>query len=117
MKTYALLVAVLLVAACDPKPVEKVATYDVPTQTLTLPAPCPDWSSNSVVNYRNQNHSNYGCAVNRNLAIQVDDPHDLVRGRGNGAGDAEASATSLELYRAGKLPEPLEPQQDDGGGE
>ncbi|MDE2404494.1 MAG: CpaD family pilus assembly protein [Sphingomonadales bacterium] len=45
---------------------------------------CPDWSSNSETNLLNATHSNYGCAVNGNLAAMVANPEDLLRGAHGG---------------------------------
>ncbi len=44
------------------------------------PGPCPDWSKNSLTNYNNTDMSNFGCAYNSNLAVQVADPADLYGG-------------------------------------
>ena len=42
---------------------------------------CPDWSRTSQGNYNNDAPSNYGCAMNSNLAAMAADPEDLVAGR------------------------------------
>jgi pilus assembly protein CpaD len=61
---------------------------------------CPDWSTNRGPNYMNNTTSNYGCAVNTNLAAMVADPEDLIRGKtGDGTSDAAASAKALKMYR------------------
>lgn len=41
---------------------------------------CPDWSAKSDVNLNNATSSNYGCAVNGNLAAMVADPEHLIKG-------------------------------------
>jgi pilus assembly protein CpaD len=44
--------------------------------------------------------SNYGCAVNANLAAMVANPEDLVHGReGSGVGDARTATKAVETYR------------------
>lgn len=42
---------------------------------------CPDWSDPEFSNMNASSHSNYGCAVNSNLAAMVADPGDLSKGR------------------------------------
>jgi pilus assembly protein CpaD len=42
---------------------------------------CPNWSLPSQPNYNNRMLSNFGCAVNSNLAAMVANPEDLVHGR------------------------------------
>jgi pilus assembly protein CpaD len=51
---------------------------------------CPDWSRKSQPNLNSHTMSNYGCAMNSNLAAMVANPEDLVRGRSDG-GVADAS--------------------------
>lgn len=93
-------------------PVEKTATYDASMHAAVPPHPCPDWSHAADVNYDNSLHSNYGCAVNNNIAVQLENPRDLVKGRGSKGGfDLEGNVRTIELYRAGEIPLPLEPQQ------
>ena len=42
---------------------------------------CPNWSVPSQPNYNNRTMSNFGCAVNSNLAAMVANPEDLIHGR------------------------------------
>ena len=42
---------------------------------------CPDWSLDSSHDLDQNTSSNYGCAINRNLAAMVANPADLVRGQ------------------------------------
>ncbi len=102
----------LLTACDDYVPRDKTVQYDPAEQRLVYPHPCPDWSHNPVVNYDNSLHSNYGCAVNTNLAVQLEDPRDLHRGSGDAGPDAEITTHVITRYRAGEIPAPLEPQQD-----
>lgn len=61
---------------------------------------CPNWSVPSQPNYANRTMSNFGCAVNANLAMQVANPEDLIHGRpGNSAVDASTGAKAILLYR------------------
>ncbi len=51
----------------------------VTRSTASVPH-CPDWSANSDTNLANATSSNYGCAVNSNLAVMVANPEDLLHG-------------------------------------
>ena len=64
---------------------------------------CPNWSVPAQPNYNNRSMSNYGCAVNSNLAAMVANPTDLVHGReGTGVGDAITSAKAVSSYWSAK---------------
>lgn len=68
----------------------------------TVPG-CPDWSRQSEPNFGSHNASNYGCAINGNLAAMVADPQDLVLGRGgDSASDASTSGKAIKSYRERK---------------
>ena len=61
---------------------------------------CPDWSSRNDFNPNNGTSSNYGCAVNTNLAAMVADPEDLLRGadtQGNTV--VMSSSKAIDSYR------------------
>jgi pilus assembly protein CpaD len=62
---------------------------------------CPNWSRPSSPNYNNELMSNFGCAVNSNLAAMVANPGDLVSGRDTYAGsDARTGTRAIESYRS-----------------
>lgn len=83
----------------------------VSRKRATVPG-CPDWSTPSNPNYANASFSNYGCAVNTNLALQVADPEDLLHGkRGKSAEDAETAAKAIIMYRNWPLTA-IKPGQD-----
>ncbi|MFC0204308.1 CpaD family pilus assembly protein [Novosphingobium soli] len=50
------------------------------TRTTASVPGCPDWSAKSDFNPGNAISTNYGCAVNANLAAMVADPEDLLHG-------------------------------------
>lgn len=61
---------------------------------------CPDWSRPSQPNFNNETMSNYGCAVNANIAAMIADPQDLIHGReGSGVTDSATAARAVDLYR------------------
>jgi pilus assembly protein CpaD len=61
---------------------------------------CPNWSVPAQPNSQNRTMSNFGCAVNSNLAAMVANPQDLVYGReGSGVGDSLTSSKAIGSYR------------------
>ena len=61
---------------------------------------CPDWSRDLTNEFESNTSSNYGCAVNRNLAAMVANPADLVRGApGTETTDAAVSYKAIDTYR------------------
>ncbi len=61
---------------------------------------CPDWSRDSSHEFDSNTSSNYGCAINANLAAMVANPADLVRGTpGADTIDPAASFKAIDTYR------------------
>jgi pilus assembly protein CpaD len=61
---------------------------------------CPNWTVASNPNWENRAMSNFGCAVNSNLAAMVANPEDLVHGQeGTGIGDTTTASKAVQLYR------------------
>ncbi|MFN3816670.1 CpaD family pilus assembly protein [Brevundimonas sp.] len=58
----------------------------------------------------NQSQSNFGCAINANLAAQIADPRDIVQPRTMTPADAGRRTVVFENYRAGELTSA--PQED-----
>lgn len=52
---------------------------------VALGPDCPDWTNPSSAGAKNLPASNHGCADAANLAVMIDQPQDLVRGRGAGS--------------------------------
>ena len=72
----------------------------VVARTRAEVAGCPNWSVLSQPNFDNRATSNYGCAVNSNLAAMVANPEDLFYGReGTGVGDALTASKAVDYYR------------------
>lgn len=71
----------------------------VTRSTAEVPG-CPDWKSKLEMNYRNATSSNYGCAVNANVAAMVANKEDLVRGEpGTLTNPTQRSDTAIKQYR------------------
>jgi pilus assembly protein CpaD len=61
---------------------------------------CPDWSRNLTNDFEGNTHSNYGCAINTNLAAMVANPADLVRGAdGVALADPQSVFKAVDSYR------------------
>jgi len=61
---------------------------------------CPNWKVASQPDWDNKTMSNYGCAVNSNLAQMIANPEDLVHGREAGSvADAVTATRAIEMYR------------------
>lgn len=67
------------------------STADVPD--------CPNWSRLSQPELEGSGMSNYGCAVNSNLAMMVANPDDLVRGQEARGSDPRAMTKAIKSYR------------------
>ena len=60
---------------------------------------CPNWSDDPARSFTNELSSNFGCATATNLALMVDDPRDLLRGRDLAPADGAFLANTLGLYQ------------------
>lgn len=61
---------------------------------------CADWSDKAGNDFNSNTMSNYGCAVNTNLAAMVANPEDLLYGqRATGANDASTASKAINSYR------------------
>lgn len=94
----------LLVSAGAPVTAGAVAPGSVRvvvTRTVATVPNCPNWSRPSQPNYNNRMMSNFGCAVNSNLAAMVANPQDLIHGReGDGVTDASTASKAVGAYRS-----------------
>lgn len=71
----------------------------VTRSTASVPG-CSDWSKNSENALMNETSTNFGCAVNGNLAAMVANPEDLVRGsNATGQTAVMSSNKAIEAYR------------------
>lgn len=70
--------------------------------SATVPG-CPDWSAKSDTNLNNATSTNYGCAMNANLASMIADPEHLIKGAdGKGQGTVISSTKAVDAYREAK---------------
>jgi len=70
------------------------------TRSKAVVRGCPDWSAKSDANLNNAMSTNYGCAVNSNMAAMVADPEHLIKGA-EGQGDTVimSSSKAIDTYR------------------
>jgi pilus assembly protein CpaD len=74
--------------------------------TASVPG-CPDWSSSTSSNFKNETQSGFGCAVNSNLAAMVANPEDLIRGASDtGRTTIMSSNKAIDAYRNQKATDP-----------
>ena len=74
----------------------------VSRSSATVPN-CPNWAAKSDTNLNNATYSNYGCAVNSNLASMVADPEHLLHGaKGSGQTVVMSSSKAIDSYREAK---------------
>jgi pilus assembly protein CpaD len=57
---------------------------------------CPNWDGAGGASSLS---SNYGCAMNSNLAAMIADPNDLVLGRQGAVGKGDGGAKAIKVYR------------------
>lgn len=70
------------------------------TRTTASVPGCPDWSTHNDANYNNATSTNYGCAVNSNLAAMVANKEDLVHGQtGDGQTAVMSSNKAIQAFR------------------
>ena len=61
---------------------------------------CPKWHSDSDANLANGTSTNYGCAVNSNLAAMMADPEHLVKGQtGSGQTTIVSATKAIDAFR------------------
>lgn len=61
---------------------------------------CPDWSRPSQPEFKGSTMSNYGCAINSNLAAMIANPEDLIQGQtGTGGPDARTVSKAIQSFR------------------
>jgi len=70
------------------------------TRSVAKVPGCPDFSKNGTTDFEANTASNFGCAVNSNLAAMVASPDDLVRGQpGAMASDPAVAGKAIQTLR------------------
>ena len=73
---------------------------------------CRDWTTNLAEEPRNLPYPSFGCAQQRNLAAQIENPADLLGPRSMDPADQERRAVVFDRYRQGRST-PTEKSQDE----
>jgi hypothetical protein len=84
--------------APTPRPDYTIRVISTPKGDAALPPACPSWSTATTDPYDNQLLPQFGCANARNLALAVDRPSDLVRGRDLGPQRGVTAVGSIRRY-------------------
>jgi pilus assembly protein CpaD len=82
--------------------VEPGAVRVVVSRTDAKVPDCPNWDRPSQPDFATSGMSNYGCAVNSNLAAMIADPMDLVEGRAARDVDTQTVNKAITSYRNAK---------------
>ena len=85
-----------------PTPVPADAVRVVVSRSSASVPSCPEWSSKYSTDFSSGTSSNYGCAVNSNLAAMVADPQDLVKGQAGSLSDPATASKAIGVYRDAK---------------
>jgi hypothetical protein len=84
--------------APTPRPDYTIRVMSTPKGDIALPPPCPSWATATTDPYDNQLLPQYGCANARNLALAVERPSDLVRGRDLGPQRGVTAVGAIRRY-------------------
>lgn len=76
---------------------------------IAIPPTCPDWRTETTDPWDNNPWPQYGCATQRNLAMMIDRPEDLVRGRDLSAANGTVVAAGMARYQKGKTTALVDP--------
>ena len=96
-----------LTACADPyaptmKPDYAIRVMTTPNGAVAVPPQCPSWATAVTDPYDNQLTPQMGCASARNLAMSVENPNDLIRGRELGPERGVGAVGSIRRYDAGQ---------------
>jgi pilus assembly protein CpaD len=92
--------ALLVAGAAEAKHNSGLESINQPVVTpdRAIVPDCPNWKSGGR-DSASLTDSNYGCAVNSNLAAMVADPMDLIRGKSSDAPEALISHRAIKAWR------------------
>ncbi|WP_235062966.1 CpaD family pilus assembly protein [Paramagnetospirillum caucaseum] len=94
-------VSVAVVGGADAVPQPGIAQVRVPVWEAKAPE-CGNFDRSLNPDYFNAPHSNWGCSIQRNKALMVQNPADLVRARETSGRDGGRAATVLDKYGKGE---------------
>jgi hypothetical protein len=94
----------LALTACDdpyggtPKPDYAIRVMQTPNGAVAIPPTCPSWATETSDPFDNQPIPQFGCSNARNLALMVEQPDDLVKGRPLGPARASTTVGAIRRY-------------------
>ncbi len=94
-------VSVAVVGGADAVPQPGIAQVRVPVWEAKAPE-CGTFERGLNPDYGNAPHSNWGCSIQRNKALMVQNPADLVRARESSGRDGGRAGTVLDKYGKGE---------------
>lgn len=94
-------VNVAVTGGADAAPPPGLAQVRVPVWEARVPE-CGKFERGLNPDYANAPHSNWGCSIQRNRALMVQNPADLVRARETSGRDGVRASTVLEKYGKGE---------------
>lgn len=72
-------------------------------QTARVVVPdCSQTQGDARANFANRSNTSFGCAITANMAVQIDNPRDIVQPRGMTAPDSGRAAVVFDNYRKGE---------------
>lgn len=80
-------------------------------RTWAVTQECGNWDEDLAVTFSNSGYSNFGCAVQNNVAAMVANPNDLVMPRTETPSDPTRRSTVFDKYREGVPTNTQPPQQ------
>ena len=101
--TLALLTLTTL-TACEslypptPKPDHTIRVMPTENGLVAVPPDCLNWSKDTMNPYDNQVLPQFGCANARNLAMMVEKPEDLLKGRDGGKAIGVTTVGAMHRY-------------------
>lgn len=111
-----LLLAALAVAGCngllssEPAADHRIQVVQSHGKAVAVPPACADWSEKEWGHpWSNDTWPSYGCAQARNLAAQVENPKDLIKGHDLGPADPITSTAAVARYQSGKTTPLIDP--------
>ena len=92
-----------VILAAGPAEAKRNYSLDSPNQPVVTPTQayvpnCPNWASGGRDSAA-LTDTNYGCAINSNLAAMVADPLDLIHGKSDGLGDNGSGNRAIKAWR------------------
>jgi pilus assembly protein CpaD len=103
LQTGALMLGALLAAGTAGAKEKRNFGLDSPNQPVVTATQaqvpnCPNWSSGGRDSAA-LTDTNYGCAINSNLAAMVADPLDLIHGKSDATTDTSSSGRAIKAWR------------------